>query len=210
MREGLVENNPVFATNNSDNGKARERVLSDQELTTIWRACEHDDFGRIVKLCILTGCRREEIGLLKWSEVNLDTRTITIPGDRVKNRRTHSLILPVLAIDILKATPRRDGHDFIFGGGNNGFASWSFNVTALKARMAPLPPWVLHDLRRTFRTGLGRLGVPPHVAELCVNHAKNGIEAVYDKHRYEPEIKAALEKWANHIVTRYRACMAHL
>jgi integrase len=80
----------------------------------------------------------------------------------------------------------------------------------LKARMAPLPPWVLHDLRRTFRTGLGRLGVPPHVAELCVNHAKNGIEAVYDKHRYEPEIKAALEKWANHIVTRYRACMAHL
>ena len=63
----------------------------------------------------------------------------------------------------------------------------------------PLPRWTLHDLRRTFRTDLGRLGVPPHVAELCINHVKGGVQAIYDKHRYEREIASALALWAEHV-----------
>lgn len=204
MQAGLVENNPVTNSLNPDTGKARERVLSDQELVAVWNACLDDDFGRIVKLCILTGTRREEIGHLKWSEVNLDTRIMSVPGERVKNHRDLALILPPMAIDIIKAQPRRADRDYLFGGGRDGFSAWSYYVAALRGRLADagkfLPDWTLHDLRRTFRTGLGRLGVPPHIAELCINHAKDGIVAVYDKHRYEPEIKAALELWANHIV----------
>ena len=55
-------------------------------------------------------------------------------------------------------------------------------------------------MRRSFRTGLGALGVAPHVAELAINHARKGIEATYDKHRYEGEIKTALTLWANQVL----------
>ena len=59
----------------------------------------------------------------------------------------------------------------------------------------------LHDLRRTMRTGLGKIGVQPHIAELAINHVRGGVEAIYDRHRYEREIKAALALWADHVLT---------
>jgi integrase len=206
MREGLYEgNNPVTGTNNpSEGAKPRDRVLSDQELRAVWNACGNDDFGRIVRLLILTGCRRREIGGLQWNEINLDTGVMTIAGSRTKNHRTLQLTLPSVALDILRSAPRRDGHAHVFGK-QNPFSAWSYSVMALDRRIAraegkSLADWSLHDLRRTLRTGLGRLGVAPHVAELVLNHVRGGIEAVYDRHRYQPEIKAALVLWAGHVM----------
>jgi len=62
-----------------------------------------------------------------------------------------------------------------------------------------LEHWTPHDLRRTMRTGLGRLGVPPHIAELAINHVKQGMIAVYDRYKYEGEISAAFVRWADHV-----------
>src|SRR5262249_14546485 len=74
MKEGLCESNPVLATNDPTAGRLpRDRVLSDQEIRIIWNACQDDSFSRIVKLLLWTGCRREEIGALKWDEINFDT-----------------------------------------------------------------------------------------------------------------------------------------
>ena len=113
MGEGLREDNPVIATNNPAEGiLSRERVLSDAELQIVWNACRDDDFGRIVKLLLLTGCRREELGGLKRSEVNLDTGIMTVPGTRTKNYREHALTLPAVAIDILKSVPARPDREF--------------------------------------------------------------------------------------------------
>jgi hypothetical protein len=64
-----------------------------------------------------------------------------------------------------------------------------------------LERWTLHDARRSFRTGLSKLGVQPHIAELCINHAKGGLQAVYDIHTYQGEITRALALWANHIAS---------
>ena len=78
---------------------------------------------------------------------------------------------------------------------------------ALNARITAadgkaLAPWRIHDLRRTVRTRLGKLGVLPHIAELVLNHAghKSGIGGVYDHHDYEPEISTALAKWETHLL----------
>jgi hypothetical protein len=70
----------------------------------------------------------------------------------------------------------------------------------LVAAATPIAHWTLHDLRRTMRTGLGRLGIRPDVAEMAINHVKVGIVAVYDRYRYEPEIAAALAQWAEHVM----------
>jgi integrase len=207
MGEGLVDSNPTIATNNPEAGVLpRERVLSDSEIKTLWTALDDDDFGdygRIFKLLVLTGCRRAEIGKLKWSEINFDDGVLTIPGSRTKNRRTLTLTLPEPALDILRSIPHHDG-PCIFGKPGHGFTSWGVFTKKLLRRLAAagttLPHWTLHDLRRTMRTGLGRLGIPPHIAELTINHVKAGIVATYDRYSYQPEVEAALARWAEHVM----------
>ncbi len=202
MGEGLCEQNPVIATNNPENGiQPRARVLSDNELATIWNACDDDDFGKIVRLLVLTACRRLEIGGLEWSELDFGAGVLKIAGARVKNGRDLTLPLPARALEILRSIPRLDGSTHVFK--STGFRSWSEATTALRARIAAtgatVEHFTLHDLRRTARTGMGRLGVPPHIAELVINHAKGGIEATYDRYHYEREIGQALALWARYV-----------
>jgi integrase len=207
MKEGLCDSNPASATHDPGEGmKSRDRVLNDRELALVWHQSGDGRFGAIVKLLILTGCRREEIGALKWSEIDLETGLLTIPGERTKNHRTLILTLPPVVLDILRSMPRREGIDHVFGARNSGFQAWNSSRLALDHRITvaeqgkPLPRWVLHDLRRTMRSGLGKIGVPPHIAELAINHAKGGIQATYDRYSYEREIKAALVQWGDHVL----------
>ena len=150
---------------------------------------------------ILTGCRRGEIGRLRWTEIDFATGVLTLPGERVKNRKGHALHLPQAALDILRSCPRK-ATDFIFDTGDGGYRSWGVSTANLKARIAAIKDigdWRLHDLRRSCRTGLGKLGVPPHIAELVIGHVKKGVEAIYDRHKYQDEIALALKQWADHV-----------
>jgi integrase len=206
MREGLCDANPVLGTNDPAAGiPSRDRVLNDEEIKEIWRACKDDDFGRIIKLLLLSGCRRSEIGGLKWDEINLSTGALTIPSTRTKNGCTLQLTLPPVAMNILRTVVPNEDRNFVFGIRGNGYRAWSKPKTELDERIgvttgAPLRPWRLHDLRRSMRTGLGCLGVEPHVAERVIGHVKGGIEAVYDRHRYEREIARALALWSDHVM----------
>jgi integrase len=206
MKEGLCENNPVLVTNDPAEGiEARDRVLTDHELALVWKNSRDDDFGRIVKLLILTGCRREEIGALKWDEIDFETGIMTIPGERTKNHKALALTLPAIAIEILRSVPHRADREYVFGSRGGAFGAWSYATIALHSRItatqgSPIPHWTLHDLRRTTRTGMGKLGVQPHIAEMVINHVKGGVQAIYDRHKYEREIKAALALWAEHVM----------
>jgi integrase len=81
----------------------------------------------VVRLLILTACRRDEIGRLSWSEVDLDRGQITIAASRSKNHRAHTMSLPPAALDLLRTVPRRSDTDFVFGG-ETGFSSWSHRM----------------------------------------------------------------------------------
>jgi integrase len=202
MGEGLVDHNPCIGTNDPEAGVTpRQCVLEDEAIKAIWHACLDDDFGNIVKLLLLTGCRRDEIGALRWDEINLNTGTLIIHEGRVKNRHALRLPLPASAVEILQAIPRRGG-PCVFGNPAHGFTGWSVAKRKLDARLAgvSLPNWRIHDLRRSMRIGLGRLGIAPHVAELCINHVKKGILADYDHYSYEAEIAAALAQWSENVV----------
>ena len=90
-------------------------------------------------------------------------------------------------------------------GGKTPFRGRSWTKLRLDARITittgkPLAPWVLHDLRRTMRSGLSKIGIPPHVAERAINHVKGGVEAIYDRHHYQREIGNALARWADHVL----------
>ena len=183
-------------------------MLAPEELKAIWKQCRDDDFGRIVRLLLLTACRREEIGGLRWSEVDIESGKMLLPKERTKNGRPLALTLPDMARSILKAAPRRAGRDLVFGGGKAGFSAWSYCTLSFNYQVAAanggraLAPWRIHDLRRTVRTGLSKIGIKPHVAELVLNHTghKAGIGGVYDHYDYEPEIADALAGWEAHLL----------
>jgi hypothetical protein len=127
---------------------------------------------------------------------------LRIPAERIKSRRILTLTWSEPVLDILRTVPRRDG-PCVFGDVNLGFRSWSHHKRLLDERLAatgtPVASFALHDLRRTFRSGLGRLAVPPHVAELAIGHARKGLEATYDRYHYGSEVADAHRRWADHL-----------
>ena len=210
-RNHLDYNPTTHISARSERG-SRDRALSEPELVEVWRACGDDDYGRILKLLILTGQRRLEFGDLAWAEVDRAKRQIELPADRTKNGRGHIIPLTDEALALLP--PVRAGRDLVFGRGAGGFSGWSKAKGELDARIAaarnesgidkPMPPWRLHDLRRSCVTALNENGfAQPHVVEAIVNHVSGhlaGVAGIYNRSTHMPERRQALERWAAHIV----------
>ena len=201
MRAGLIEsdNNPVtFTLRHSE--KARERTLSDDELRAIWITAQGSgDFARIVRLCILTGCRREEIGGLNWGEVLPDR--LLINADRMKASSEHEVpLLPAIAALLPDRPEGAEGS--VFGRHQTGFSGWSRSKAVFDAKLAnvKMPRWTLHDLRRTFSTRLHDAGVEPLVVEALLAHKQQGVAAVYNRASFRQAKRAALEKWHDILV----------
>jgi integrase len=200
--EGLADSNPVVGTNKPADSPARARVLSDDELGAIWRACLDGGYGRIIKLLALTGARREEVGGMCWSELDAAGNWI-LPAERSKNGRQHVLSLPAAALSIIAEVERIDGRDHLFGGGaDRGFQRWSASKRELDMR-AGVTGWTVHDIRRTVATRMADIGIQPHVIEAVLNHQsghKHGPAGVYNRSTYEREVKTALATWTEHVL----------
>jgi integrase len=205
MTMGMAEANPVIGTHEPAGNKPRDRVLSDDELGAIWRACGDDEFGKIVRLLILTGCRRQEIGGMCWSEINLDKGTWGLPAQRSKNHFGHTLPLMPMAREIVEAVPRLVGRDQLFGErADRGFMAWhTHKHDKLDRRLGDqVQPWNLHDIRRTVATRMCDMGIAPHVVEQILNHQsghRRGVAGIYNKSSYEREVRAALALWEDHV-----------
>jgi len=204
MGEGRAIENPVIGTNKKAENGSRERALTDTEATALWLAAEKVDseYGRIIQLLMLTGCRRDEIGSLEWDEIDFEAKTITLPKNRTKNKTEFVVHLTDRAVAILEAIPRRD-RTHVFGSGKGGYSGWSRSKAGLDAKIKeagkPIADWRLHDIRRTVRTGLGKLGVQPHICEAVLNHLPAKLIRTYDRNSYAAEKKAALSAWASHL-----------
>jgi integrase len=202
LRQGLVERNPALGVARFPDRK-RDRVLSAFELRAIWDATAGADaYSSIVRLLLLTGCRANEIGGLAWEEVCSDR--IVLPPERTKNGRQHIVPLTATMRTILDGRERCTRH--VFARERTRFTGWSQGKVALDGRIAaaghPLRPWWIHDLRRTFSTGLGELGVEPHVIEAALNHAsgfRRGVGGVYNRARLEKQVWQALNLWDTHV-----------
>jgi len=219
VRKGYeIEANPVTGTNRPLGPKSRKRVLTDSELAEVWHACGEDDYGRIVRLLMLTAQRRDEVGGMLRTEIARELWTI--PGERTKNHEEHWVPLPAQARAIVNSAARLTNRDHLFGAGprregdrQRGFSGWSkakaeLDDRILEARRKSVPKaeamaWRLHDLRRTASTVMqDRLGVLPHIAEAVLNHIsghKAGVAGVYNQAKYLEPMRKALAVWARHI-----------
>jgi integrase len=210
--QGLVDANPVAVTLKAA-VKSRDHVLSDNDVRAILAGLNApsrivDDHNDIVKLLLLLGSRREEIGSLRWNEVDLDRAEISLPGARTKNHKPWLIPLNASALTILKGRhDRRDPtREFVFGRRDTGFSGWSKGKAELDAEIAranggkPIAPWRLHDFRRYLSTVMNeRLGVDERVVEALLGHTIPGIKGVYNRGAYLAERRRALDKWAEHL-----------
>jgi integrase len=176
--------------------KPRDRVLSDDELRRLWLAC---DFiggyaGACVKLLVLTGQRRSEIGHLKWNEVK--GNTLELPAERMKSRLAHVVPLSTKALEIIAALPRIG--DYVFG--VSPVNHFDRIKRQLDAYMKLSAPWKIHDIRRSVETGLQRIGVLPHIIDKLTAHSSGtAVRRIYQRYDYLPEVGAAVERWSSHI-----------
>jgi integrase len=203
VREGLLDLNPVLGTGKADEGHSRERTLTNAELAQVLNALGQTQFSDIVRLLVLTGQRREEIGGLRWSEVDLERNVIVLPSERTKNKRQHELPMSTQVRAVLERQPRHSGREFVFGVGPRSFSGWSDGKANLNARAKLKVDWRLHDLRRTAATMMAdQLGVLPHIIEAVLNHVSGhraGVAGIYNRAKYEGEMRAALQRWADYV-----------
>lgn len=188
-------------------------AASDEELRDLLEAVDASQLWPATKLAIefqvLTGARPSEVRLATWPEINNGRATWMIPAERVKSGRAFSVCLSTQALAVVERARaiRSLDSDFVFPGANGG-ALEKMAVARALSRLAErqkgksnkrLRP---HDLRRTFRTILSRLGVAPHVGELCMNHQETEtMRRVYDGHDYRSEMIEAWKLAGNHIAS---------
>jgi integrase len=204
---GHLDDTPVrhIKPRSQSNG-GRERTLTEAELRAIWHGtAPASDYHRIVRLLLLSGSRRDEIGSLRWAEVNMTESQIELPGERTKNARPHIIPLSPLAIEQLPPYPM--ARAYVFGRkAGAGFSGWSKAKRELgEALGGDFAAWRLHDLRRTVVTMMNERGIaPPHVIEAVVNHvsgSRGGVAGVYNRASYSSEKRAALLAWSEYVET---------
>jgi len=199
MARGVLDTNPMIATNPILTAPSRDHLISDSELKLIWQTAS-GRYGSIVRLLMVLGLRREEVGGLLWEEIDFEEGVIHLPADRCKNKKPHDVPLTDLAINILTAQPRSEGTRHVFGGaGRGGFGGWSISKRELDAKLGDaVRPWVVHDFRRVISTAMHeRLQIAPHIVEACLGHHARGVAGVYNRSRYLADKRIALGKWAD-------------
>jgi integrase len=228
LENELVDDSPAASIKRptAEKDRERERVLSDWEIRAFWRACgEMGAFGRAFRLMLVTGQRRSEVGAATWGEIDKSEGLWTLGKARTKAKRLHDVPLSELALSIIGDAPKLG--DFIFASGRSGvaregqdagpvaLAGWgkakerldelmlrdakAFALADGKEEPGEIEEWRLHDLRRTAATHMARLGVDRLVIGKVLNHAEGGVTKRYDRHRYDAEKRAALDRWAFHL-----------
>jgi len=192
-----IETNPASTIRRRKLEAPRERVLSHEELRAVWYAADTlSDPGRsYVKALILTGQRRDEIRCMRWDEIS--GSLWTLPKERNKGKRDHALPLAPALIEVLEQLPKAG--PFVFTVNQERPYAGLRRLKEILDRKSRVTGWVLHDIRRTVRSGLSELHISEEVAERVLNHAQKGLGKVYDRHSYINEMRIALDAWAKHV-----------
>jgi integrase len=179
--------------------QARERVLDDNELRTIWKTAQGSPgpFSDLVRFILLTAARRNEAAHMARQELSGDDWII--PAARYKTKFDHVIPLSQAARDLLTTIPRIKGNPFVFTTGADrpisGFSKFKRDFD----KACGVSDWTLHDLRRTARSLMSRANVNSDHAERCLGHVIGGVRGIYDRHAYYTEKKAAFEALAAQI-----------
>lgn len=193
VKQRLIGHNPVEPLSAPGEDTVRERVLTDEEIKAIWKACT-GTMGGIIKLLYLTAQRKSQFADLRWKWIS--DEAITWPAGAMKGDREHVIPLTSRQSQILAATPRLS-EEWVFPSSRleTPFSGFS-KVKRKLEKDSGVEDWHIHDLRRTAATKIAA-HTEPHVLQVILAHSTgpiSAIQAIYNKWSYFEEKKAALER----------------
>ena len=202
VSRGIITASPCEGLSAPHREKARDRVLSDEELVAIINTAKQmgGAFGSIIRMLILTAQRRNEVSEMAWDELDLDNNQWEIPSSRTKNEKPHTVHLSDQAAAVVSDISGIGS--FVFtSNGKTPFSGFSKSKKRLD-ELSGVSEWRLHDIRRTVTSGMAQLGIHPHIADKILNHQSgtiSGVAAVYQRHKFLKERKTALNAWGNYV-----------
>jgi integrase len=201
IERGIVETSPILGLKSPTKEQSRDRVLDDDEIARLLRACRHDvyPFRQFVPTLLATAQRRGELAEMRWSEIDFSEKAWVIPAERSKNGKPHVVPLSAFALEILNDVPRFLDCDYVFTTTRRSGVSGFSKMLRRLSEGSQTSGWRLHDLRRTAASGMARARVAPHVVEKVLNHVSgtiSGVAAVYNRYGYDHEKRAALDEWS--------------
>jgi integrase len=219
MRQGTIPSSTAFEIDRPVGKEvSRDRKLDAAEIIEVWNAAGalQPPYRELVRFLLASGQRRGEVAGMSRRELDLEAKIWTVPRNRSKSGLAHEVPLPPLTMEILEpllAAAAEKNRQFLFASGRRGDrpivefkqAKRRLDAEILKTRRekpadaVPMPGWVLHDLRRTMRTGLSKLRVDSEIAERTIAHIPAGVRKVYDVHQYRDEKREAMTAWAEHL-----------
>ena len=201
LERDVIEHFPVYGIKKRGIEKSRDRIISDDEVKVLWESLDNSSVNMLIKFLLITGQRTGETRQMQWNEIDGDVWTI--PGDRTKNGMTHVVPLSSMALEIIDQMKGVSKDQFVFPSRKEGKCLYENAAAKVMYRLVNKHQWehfIIHDLRRTFRSQLSSLGVSQTVAERLINHKQQGIVGVYDRYEYLEEKKVAMQKWADKLI----------
>jgi integrase len=177
---------------------SRARVLDDDEIRQVWKAAESNGtFGAIICMCLLTAQRSRKVAGMRWADFNNEAGEWNVPKESREKDTGGTLVLPEIALAIVRAQGQIGENPYVFAGRGNGpYRGFSAGKVAMDAKLPGMKPWTIHDLRRTARSLMSRAEVRSEIAERLMGHAIGGVEGIYDRHAYRDQKADALARLA--------------
>ena len=210
----LIEQNPIRHITGKRDLNIRKnktnRVLSDEELSLIFRICSESRTSLrnvlFFKLCLFYGNRYSELRVARKTEFDFQKNAWTVPSENHKTGESKGNIVRPIIEEIkpwLQAAMNLSNSEFIFPHengkepmGRSGPTDMPYNFMqfARKHYGENMDHWSMHDLRRTARTNFSAF-TNRDVAELMVGHVMPGEQSTYDYYDYQKEMTAAYKLW---------------
>ncbi|MEQ8653880.1 MAG: tyrosine-type recombinase/integrase [Kiloniellales bacterium] len=205
---GLIDSVPILPRSARVKQMSRDRTLTDSEIKALWLALDDrpQHVADLFRLFLLTGARRGQVERLEWQHVDLEQRLWSAPPTHHKmgSRTGLTIVLPLADYSVALLERRRETTDgrFVFPAIRAGAGAYNGTPEVVKAlrKAGVMTDWVVHDLRRTMRTTMRRLGIDEDVCEACLGHAPQGIVKVYDRYDRLEEKRDAFQRWADYVL----------
>ena len=205
IHQAIIESNPTAGIRLPSREHRRERVLSEEEIAVLWERLEHTGINETIclvfRMILITAQRPGEVAGAEWRDIDLATGWWTIPTEKSKNGLTHRVPLSAMALELIRRCSPENTH--LFPAPRTPSLPIGINYLShalrLKRDALGMEHFTPHDLRRTAASRMASMGIPRLVISKVLNHVERGITAVYDRHGYDREKRAALDAWAERL-----------
>ena len=204
-RRRLLRYTPFVGLEKPFSEQKRSRSFSNEELRRLFEALKQapKQIAGLWLLLFYTGNRLRETLKMEWAWMDREKKQLILPATITKNKRAHLVPLLPQTCKLLDTLKELSGDSpYVFPGPTGDAMNWVQKACDRVMEHAAIDDGRHHDTRRVLQTNMAEMRVPPHVADMILNHAIKDAPRSrqhYDTHHYIPEKRLALTQWVRRL-----------